>query len=59
MTKNIGFQTENKEKEDAKNAKDATLEGKKQGQKTKRKKENIRVDAMVKRWIKEMEKKVD
>ena len=32
---------------------------KKQGQKTKRKKENIRVDAMVKRWIKEMEKKVD
>ena len=59
MTKNIGFLTENKEKEDAKNAKDATLEGKKQGQKTKRKKENIRVDAMVKRWIKEMEKKVD
>ena len=29
MTKNIGFLTENKEKEDAKNAKDATLEGKK------------------------------
>ena len=56
----IGFLTENKEKEDAKNAKDAALEEKRKARvENKKEKENIRVDAMVKRWIKEMEKKVD
>ena len=50
----------NKEKEDAKNAKDATLEEKRKARlENIKEKENIRVDAMVKRWIKEMEKKVD
>ena len=51
---------ENKEKEDAKNAKDATLEEKRKAREEKRKKkEDIKIDAMVKRWIKQMEKKED
>lgn len=53
LTTSVGFLNENKEKEDAKNAKDAALEEKRKAREEKRKKkENIKVDAMVKRWIK-------
>jgi hypothetical protein len=55
-----GFLAETRAKEEAKRTKEIAIEQKKLARaKKKKEKENHGVDAMVKKWIKEMEKKVD
>jgi hypothetical protein len=55
-----GFLAETRAKEEAKRTKEIAIEQKKLPKaKKKKEKDNHRVDAMVKKWIKEMQKKVD